>query len=198
MTRKVKRPARQRWIWLVIVIALTLIIVADQNGWLLVKNTDDMSAYHGRNALVLRVIDGDTIEIDIEDALNNRPTTRIKLWGIDCPETAKPQQEGEPFAVEAASFTRSLVSGRRVTLKLESHRTRETFGRILAHVRLPDHLSLNEALLSAGLAVADEHWPHSLLGRYTQLQQAAMRSKLGIWSTKTNPISDNWRSNNPT
>ncbi|MCH8822091.1 MAG: thermonuclease family protein [Planctomycetes bacterium] len=190
MTRKIKRPARQRWVWLICAIVLALLIVADHNGWLLVKNTDDMSAYHGRSTLVTRVIDGDTIEIDLEDALNNRPTTRIRLWGIDCPETAKPDQAGEPFAVEATGFTRSLVSGSRVTLLLESHRTRGTFGRVLAHVQLPDHSNLNEALLSAGLAAIDERWSHSLLGRYAQLQQAAKRSELGIWASKTNPTSD--------
>lgn len=191
MTRKVKLPARHRWIWLVGAIAIILIIIADQNGWLLVKNTDDMAVYHGRSVLVTRVIDGDTIEIDIEDVLNNRPTTQIKLWGINCPNTAKPQKEGEPFAAEAIGLTRSLATGRRVTLRLESHRTRDTFGRILAHMQLPDHSNLNEALLSAGLAATDEQWAHSLLGRYTQLQQEAKRSQVGIWATNTNPTPGN-------
>ena len=69
-----------------------------------------------------------------------------------------------------------------MTLTLEPHRTRGSFGRLLAHAQLPDGSSLNEALLAAGLARADDRWPHSLVGRYAQLERIARREGLGIWS----------------
>ncbi len=172
-------------------IILVALIIADRSGWLLVPKIDDMSAYHGLRAQVVRVIDGDTIEIKHPDALNDRPVTRIRLWGLDCPETAKPDHPADPYADEATERTRSLAADRMVTLSLESHRTRGAFGRVLAHIELPNGSSLNESLLSAGLAVADERWPHSLLGRYAQLERAAKRSGLGVWSVEGDgPTSD--------
>ena len=81
------------------------------------------------------------------------------------------------------SELRTLADGREVVLYLESHRPRGTFGRILAHVELPDGSSLNEALLAAGLARVDERWPHALLGRYAQLERGARREGVGIWQT---------------
>ena len=161
---------------------LVLLIIADRSGWLLVPKIDDMTAYHGLRAEVVRVIDGDTLEIKHPDALHNSPVTRIRLWGLDCPETAKPDHPADPYADKATDRTQSLAADRIVMLSLESHRTRGTFGRVLAHIELPDGTSLNEALLSAGLAVADERWSHSLLGRYAQLERAAKRQSLGIWS----------------
>ncbi len=150
-----------------------------------------MSASPGRRVEVVRVIDGDTLEIKHPDALNNRPVTRIRLWGLDCPETAKRDRSADPYADQATDQTRSLAADRMVTLSLESHRTRGTFGRVLAHVELPDGTSLNEALLSAGLAIADERWPHSLIGRYAQLERAAKRAGLGIWSAQDNGDTSN-------
>ncbi len=165
-------------------IVLVALIIADRSGWLLVPKIDDMSAYHGLRAQVVRVIDGDTLEIKRPDALHDRPVTHIRLWGLDCPETAKPDRPADPYADEATERTRSLAADRMVTLSLESHRTRGTFGRVLAHIELPDGTNLNEALLSAGLAVTDERWSHSLLGRYAQLERAAQRAGLGVWSAQ--------------
>ena len=191
MTRRVKRPRSRRWPWLVGGVLLIALIIADRSGWLLVPNIDDMSAYHGLQAQVVRVIDGDTIEIKHPDALHDRPVTRIRLWGLDCPESAKPDRPADPFADQATRRTRSLATDGIVTLTLESHRTRGTFGRVLAHVELSDGSSLNEALLSAGLAVADERWPHSLLGRYAQLERAAKRAGLGVWSPQDDTAASN-------
>ena len=192
MTRRAKRPGPRRWPWLVVGGVLIGLIIADRSGWLLVPKIDDMTAYHGASAEVLRVIDGDTIEIELSDAMHDRPVTRIRFWGLDCPETAKPDRPADPYANEATELTRMLTADRTVTLYLESHRTRGVFGRVLAHVELPDGTSLNEALLSAGLAVADERWSHSRLGRYAQLERAAKRAGLGIWSHQgDSPTQDN-------
>ncbi len=172
----------RRWTWLIVVLVLIALIVADHSGWLLVRHADDLATYHGVRAQVVRVIDGNTVEIDIPDPREDRPVTRLRLWGVDCPDLAKPGQPAEPFADEAAATTRSLVDGQVISLRLESHRTRGEYGRLLAHVELPDGSSLNEALLAGGYAEADDRWPHSLLGRYAQLQRTARRQSVGLWS----------------
>ena len=112
-----------------------------------------------------------------------RIATQVRLWGVDSPEVAGRDRPAEPFADEARTFTRARTAGGLVTLTLEPHRTRGAFGRLLAHVELPDGTSLNEALLAAGLARADDRWPHALLGRYAQLERAARREGAGIWAS---------------
>ena len=161
---------------------LTGLVIADRSGWLLVPRADDMATYHGLKARVVRVIDGDTFDIDIPDALNDRPLTRIRLWGLDCPETGNIDHEAEPFASEAEAFTRDMNDGKSVTLHLESHRLRGTFGRLLAHVEVEGAGHPNIALLEAGLARTDERWPHDHLSRYARAQQIARRKKIGLWS----------------
>ena len=182
MSRAAARFRPRRWPWLVAAALLAVVIVADRSGWLLVGRDDDMAVYHGATARVARVIDGDTLEIEIPDHLHRRPVTQVRLWGVDCPETAGRNHPAEPFAGEARDLTQSLTAGGPVTLTLEPHRARGSFGRLLAHVELADGSSLNEALLAAGLARADDRWPHALLGRYAQLERAARREGIGIWS----------------
>lgn len=183
MKRSITRwKLRRRLVALGCLAALAAIIVADRAGWLLVRHIDDMAAYHGVRTSTTAVLDGDTIEVALPDALHDRPTTRVRLWGLDCPEPARPRQEAQPWAEEAAALARSLTEDATITLWLEPQRTRGVFGRVLAHVELPDGSFLNEALLAAGLAVADDRWPHAYLTRYAQLENTARRQGVGIWS----------------
>ncbi|MDY7108162.1 MAG: thermonuclease family protein [Planctomycetota bacterium] len=179
-TKRWKR--RRRLIGLGVLAALGLLIIADRSGCLLARRGDDMAVYHGMEARVVAVLDGDTIEVDLPDALHDRPTTRVRLCGIDCPEPARPRQPAEPWAEEATELTLDLTEDATITLWLEPHSTRGVFGRVLAHVELPDGSFLNEALLAAGLAVADDRWPHAKLTRYAQLENTARRQGRGIWS----------------
>ncbi len=162
--------------------ALSVLIVADRQGWLLVRRPDDLANYQGLRARVVSVVDGDTLEIDVRDALNERPTTQVRLWGLDCPEPARFERPAEPGAEEARAFAQALALDQVVTLSLESHRPRGTLGRILAHVELPDGSSLNEELLAAGVARIDDRWPHSRLTRYAQAERAARRQEIGLWA----------------
>lgn len=153
----------------------------DRQGWLLVPHVDDMAAYHGRLVRIVRIIDGDTFEVDLQDPLHERPITRIRLWGIDCPERSMNGQEAAPFFHEASKFVQEMTADGLVRLSLESHRTRGTFGRVLAHVDVPGRGSLNLALLEAGLAVTDERWSHKHLKGYAKAQHLARQKSIGQW-----------------
>ncbi len=158
-----------------------VLVVADRSGWLLVRRPDDMIVYHGTMTRVIRVVDGDTLEVDLPDRLQGRPYTRVRLWGIDSPELAGLDRPAEAFAEEARELVRTLAEGRTAILTLEAHRPRGAFGRVLAHVQIRDSTNLNETLLAAGLARADDRWPHSRLAHYAQVERAAQRRKVGIW-----------------
>ena len=178
---RTRRRIKRRWLWLAGLLLLALLSIADHRGLLLVGDDDDL-AYHGRAAQVVRVLDGDTIEIGVADPLQERPVTRIRLWGVDCPEAATADRPAEPWAEEATDLVRSLTAGREVTVLTEAHQTRDVFGRLLAHIELADGRNLAEMLLEEGWARADDRWPHSRLGRFAQLETAARRRGVGIWS----------------
>ena len=174
------RPQRRPWI--IAIVMLSALAVADHCGWLLVRGPDDMTAYHGVQARVIRVVDGVTLEIDIPDRMHDRRVTRVRLWGVNSPRPAGPERRAEPLAADAAELAVRLTHGRMVVLSLETQRTRGPLGDVLAHVRLPGGASLNERILAEGLARADERWPHALLTRYAEIERSARRSRRGQWS----------------
>ncbi len=170
---------------MLVALVVIALIAADRSGLLLVPRPGDLTTYDGVTARVRWVIDGDTFDVDLPDRVNRRAATRIRLWGVDCPERARSDQPAEPFADEARELTRALVEQGPVTLYLEPHRTRGTFGRVLAHVEIADGRSINGALLEAGYAAVDERWPHSRLSRYAALQRGAQQRGAGMWSQES-------------
>jgi micrococcal nuclease len=141
--------------------------------------TYDFAKYHTRTFTVKTIIDGDTIDIDIPD--EEHKSTRIRLWGIDTPETKSPKRGVMYFGPQAAEFTRNLTLGKRVDVYLQEHRTRGKYGRLLAYVKLPNGQFLNEALLREGFAYADLRFRHSFYNKYKQLEAAARSNKKGLW-----------------
>ena len=141
-------------------------------------------------AVVLKVVDGDTIDIDIPDGKYDR--TRIRLWGVDTPETKNPKTGVMYFGPEAADFTTKLVLGKPVIVYLEEHRTRGYYGRLLAYVQLPDGRFLNEVLLSEGFAYADLRFRHSFYHKYKQLEAVARSQKKGLWLNVTREQLPEW------
>lgn len=168
----------------VVALAVVLLIVAvalvDRAGGLLPVN-DDWHRYHGRRFEVVRVIDGDTLDLRVRD--RGYATTRVRLWGVDAPEIAhKPGDVAEPGADAAAAYLRSQAQGATVVLRLQDHRLRGRYGRLLAYVVLPDGTDLNARLIGQGLAKADDRWGHDRAARYRALQREAKAAGLGVWS----------------
>ncbi|MEM9419031.1 MAG: thermonuclease family protein [Planctomycetota bacterium] len=161
------------------VLSLGALFIADRWG-ILVYGGAEATRYDGRSFEVIAVIDGDTLDLDIPDG--SSATTRLRLWGINTPERSRQGHPAQPGAEAATDRTRELALGQRVTLRLEPHRLRGQYGRLLVYVILPDGTILNESLLSEGLARADDRWPHREVDRYAQLQDQAQREGRGLWS----------------
>lgn len=152
----------------------------------------DFEKYHGKIFAVVNVVDGDTIDINIADGEYDH--TRIRLWGIDTPETKNPETGVMYFGPEAAEFTKNLSYGKKVTIYLdEDNRTRDKYSRLLAYVKLPDERFLNEVLLSEGFAYADWRFRHSLYHKYKQLESTARSQKKGLWPKVTPEQMPEWR-----
>jgi endonuclease YncB( thermonuclease family) len=148
------------------------------------QQVQDFKRYHAKTFKVVEIVDGDTIDIDVPDGRYN--CTRIRLWGIDAPETNDPNRGVIYFGPQAAEFTGELARSKQVQVYLdEDNRTRGKYGRLLAYVKLPDGRFLNEVLLCEGLAYADLRFRHSLYHKYEQLQAGARRKQKGLWENVT-------------
>lgn len=153
--------------------------------------TRDFEKYHDKIFNVVNVVDGDTIDIDIADG--KYPHTRVRLWGVDTPETKHPERGVMYFGQEASEFTKKLTLGKQVTIYLDKdNHTRCKYGRLLAYVQLPDGRFLNEVLLIEGFAYADLRFQHSFHNKYKQLEAAAKSQKNGLWPKVTREQLPEW------
>lgn len=155
------------------------LILADREGFFGQAPSSDWDKYHARQFTVARIIDGDTLDIDCPDGRYYR--TRIRLLGVDTPETVKPNTPVQHFGPEAGRFTKSAAMGRTVTLKLDRAKTRDTYNRLLAYVILPDGLNLNERIIATGCGYADPRFRHPLMREFKQTQAEAMKARMGLW-----------------
>jgi endonuclease YncB( thermonuclease family) len=151
----------------------------------------DLEKYHGKTFLVVKVIDGDTLEIDISDGRNDH--TRIRLLGIDAPENGSDQSPAMFFGPQATERARELTLGKPVEVYLDApNPTRGKYGRLLAYVQLSDGRFLNEVLLSEGYAYADRRFRHSFSNKYRQLEAAARNNRSGLWLNVTRDRLPEW------
>lgn len=127
---------------------------------------------------VMRVLDGDTVEV--VPGGDPAKTLRVRLYGINCPE------KYEPFGGKARSFTEEAVLYKNVALITKG---KDKYGRTLAFLifgRPGGYMSLNYELVKAGLAVMytndfafdAERTFHD----YRDAQVSAMMDQRGVWS----------------
>ncbi|MFZ5631804.1 MAG: thermonuclease family protein [Bacillota bacterium] len=125
---------------------------------------------------VIRVIDGDTFEIT-----NRGRKERVRLIGVDTPESVKPGAEVEPFGIEAGNYTKKLIEGKPVRLEFDVQE-RDKYGRLLAYVYLEDGTLLNARLLEEGLATIVTIPPNvRMADTFLKIQRKARADKKGIW-----------------
>lgn len=124
---------------------------------------------------VVRVIDGDTIELQGGD--------KVRLLAIDTPE------KGQRYHQEATELLSSLVLGKVVRIEYGGER-RDRYGRLLGFV-YDDSLFVNRAILENGLGylyLFDEAEKDQLqIARMLTAQREALDSQIGIWSLARSP-----------
>jgi micrococcal nuclease len=126
-------------------------------------------------AVVTRIVDGDTIHVDLDGT-----DTTIRIIGIDTPERDGPYTDEECFGREASRYTEEALDGRHVELEFDVERT-DRFDRTLAYVWLDDEL-FDERILSDGYAVLLTVPPNvAYVDRFTDAQTAARQAGRGLW-----------------
>jgi endonuclease YncB( thermonuclease family) len=152
----------------------------------------DWEKYHQKNFTVVKVVDGDTIDIDLPDG--KYKTTRIRLLGVDTPETAKSPKGEMYYGPEASQFTKDMVLRKNVIVIMdELSKPRDKYGRLLCYIKFPDGRILNQELVSQGFAYADTRFKHSDYEKYIELEEAARKDKKGLWEKVTAEQMPEWR-----
>ena len=103
------------------------------------------------NALVTRVIDGDTVEATVDCLFDVKIDLTLRLFGIDTPELTSKVPEERVTAKLAKLRLISLVEGK--VIKIISYKEKEKYGRYLAEL-IVDGVNVNELFVNEGLAKA--------------------------------------------
>lgn len=153
---------------------------------------EDFARYHDKAFRVVRVVDGDTLDIDAPDGAKS--TTRIRLWGVDTPEIAHRRGDDMYYGPEAARFAREMLDGRMIHVVLSPLDTRGKYGRLLAYVLLErGGIMFNETLIEKGYAYADSRFAHHYKDQYKRTERRARRAGAGLWAKVTPKEMPAWR-----
>jgi micrococcal nuclease len=183
--RKARYAGRRLLIGLAVAAVAGALILADRTGLLGTAARPDVEVYDGKTFRCVHVVDGDTLDVDAYDAVRHRRTTRVRLWGVDTPETVKPDTPPQHFGAEATAFARGVADGRSVRLELFGEGTRDKYQRLLAYVHLPDGRMLNRELVAQGYGYADPRFEHPRKAEFARLERAAREARLGLWQGVT-------------
>jgi endonuclease YncB( thermonuclease family) len=172
-----------------VLLAGVLLVLSDHYGCERFRNNlpvlmglrgEDVGKYHLKSFRVVKVVDGDTVDINIADG--EYATTRVRLLGVDTPETKRPGESPMYYGEKASSFTAELVLAQEVTIVIDTvSDVRDRYGRLLGYVRFGGGRVLNEELIVKGFGYADLRFDHSDYDRYVGLQEEAIEKGVGLW-----------------
>lgn len=135
---------------------------------------------------VVEVIDGDTIKIDIEGE-----ERRIRLLGIDTPETSSSPSGAECFGEEAKEYLTQLLDGEKIYLKFDGSQDRvDRYDRYLNYIWIDDgdeddenDLLVNRHLIAAGYAYEYTYdVPYFYQSEFKEAQSTAKLQNRGLWA----------------
>lgn len=132
---------------------------------------------------VTSAVDGDTLDV----MLYNKKT-RIRLLGVDTPETVHPLKSVEKFGKEASEFTKKTLTGKIVWMTFD-HELLDHYGRTLGYIWQCDGVFdtekcelFNARLISEGYARMERRFKFMYSDDFDALEKVAKRNKVGIWS----------------
>lgn len=138
--------------------------------------SEDYLAHDGDGVTVARVIDGDTIELSTGD--------KVRIVGINTPETVDPRRGVECFGPEASARAKELLEGAAVTLTPDGTQDSvDRYGRLLRYVELIDGTDVGLQLIEEGFAFEYTYdKPYARQAVYIAAEATAKSNETGIWS----------------
>jgi endonuclease YncB( thermonuclease family) len=143
-------------------VLLLLLLVAESHAGRILDGT------------VQAVYDGDTVLLTTREGSR----VKIRLYGIDAPETAKPDKPGQPSGAAAKRTLGFKVMGRRVTAETVEV---DQYQRVIAVLRL-DGRDINREMVAEGMAWAYRHYLHGpYASEYIGAEERARGRHIGLW-----------------
>lgn len=134
------------------------------------------------SAKVLRVVDGDTI-----DVLVNGKRERVRILGINTPETVDPRKPVQCFGRQASAKAKSILNNQTVGLESDPTQSdRDKYGRLLRYVFLSDGTDFGLTMIQMGFAYEYTYdLPYKKQTVYKAAQKEAEEKSLGLWNEST-------------
>jgi micrococcal nuclease len=161
-------------------VAAGLLLITAVFGTRALGSDDSPDAPAGSdNATVLRVVDGDTVVVQVGGSEET-----IRLIGIDTPESVARDEPVECYGPEASDRLGQLLP-RGTAVRLERDvEPRDRYGRLLAYVhRVQDNLFVNHDQVARGFAEASEYPPNTAYSAdLSAAQRQAQSTGAGLWT----------------
>ncbi|MBT3704538.1 thermonuclease family protein [Candidatus Peregrinibacteria bacterium] len=126
---------------------------------------------------VLKVVDGDTVDVYYKGKKE-----RIRIIGINTPETVHPSKPVECFGREASNKMKELLEGQKIIIRTgQGSGDRGKYGRLLRYIELGGE-DIGAKMIEEGYAFAYKKYPHERLEEYTKLERQARENGVGLWA----------------
>ncbi len=128
---------------------------------------------------VVKVVDGDTLDI-----VRDGKTVRLRLIGLDTPETVDPRKIVQCFGTEASAEAKRLLIGQVVRVETDSSQgEHDVYGRMLAYVYLPDGTLFNKYMIAKGYGHEYTYrLPYRYQSDFKAAEKEAREKKKGLWA----------------
>jgi micrococcal nuclease len=177
-----------------IVVAIFCLFLISIPGCIDTGNNNNTESDDANLVTVTKVVDGDTIDI----RYSNGTIERVRLLGVDTPETHTDNEPEEfegidnasylhEWGVKTSDYTSDILKGKKVRLEYDdiSYR-RGYYGRLLAYVYLQNGTMYNRMLIKNGYARVYDEAEIEYMDEFLELEQEARVNRRGLWSTLNN------------
>ncbi len=153
----------------------TISIIPKKNTPTIIKTTITTKELYQ----VTKIIDGDTIDIDI-----NGKMERIRLIGIDTPEIVDPRKPVQCFGIEASKKAKEVLSNKKVLIESDpTQGDKDKYGRLLRYIFLEDGTSLNKTMILEGFAHEYTYkTPYKYQSEYKEAEKKSREGGKGLWA----------------
>ena len=128
---------------------------------------------------VVEVFDGDTIAVAMAGRIE-----KVRLIGVDTPETKDPRKPVQCYGLEASTFSHSKLDHAKVRLVSDPLSTnRDRYDRLLRYVYLQDGTLYNKQLLSTGNARAYTGFAFTKSVEFTNAETLSKQQNSGLWAS---------------
>ena len=130
-----------------------------------------------------RTVDGDTLDVIVDGE-----EEKVRLLGINTPESVDPRRAVECFGKEASHQMDMLTTGQKVTLVSDfTNDNRDKYQRLLRYVYKEDGTFVNAWMVEKGYAFAYLSFPFVHKKEFVVLEKKARNSELGLWNSDVCP-----------